>query len=61
MDNKLTGNLLLDRIGSIITDAKRRAAQTVNTILVIAYWEIGREIIEHELGGKIRTEYGANF
>ena len=49
---------LLDRIGIIINEARQRTAQTVNTILVKTYWEIGREIVEHELGGKIRADYG---
>ena len=49
---------LLDRIGVIITEARQRAVQTVNTMLVKTYWEIGREIVEYELGGKIRADYG---
>ena len=50
--------LLLDRISEILTAARQQTARTVNTILVITYWEIGREIIEHELKGNVRAEYG---
>lgn len=49
---------LLNRIGEILTEARRYTAKTVNTILVKTYWHVGREIIEHELGGKTRAEYG---
>lgn len=52
---------LLNRIGEIILEARQRTVQTVNTILVKTYWEIGREIVEHELGGKVRAEYGAEL
>ena len=52
---------LLNRIGEILTEARRHTAQTVNTILVKTYWQIGREIVEHELGGKVRAEYGKEF
>lgn len=49
---------LIDRIGAIITEARQRTVQTVNTMLVKTYWEVGREIVEHELGGKTRADYG---
>lgn len=49
---------LLNCIGEILTEARRYTVQTVNTILVKTYWEIGREIDEHELGGKTRAVYG---
>jgi len=52
---------LIERIGAIITEARRWTVQTVNTILVKTYWEIGREIVEHELGGKARADYGTEF
>ena len=61
MNHKLTkkdNSQLLDRIGGIITEARRQTVRTVNTILIKTYWEIGREIVEHELGGKVRADYG---
>lgn len=56
--SKKIDSQLLDRIGDIITEARQRTVQTVNTILVKTYWEIGREIVEFELKGNIRAEYG---
>jgi len=61
VNHKLTkkdNSQLLDRIGGIITEARRQTVRTVNTILIKTYWEIGREIVEHELGGKVRADYG---
>lgn len=52
---------LLVRIGEIIIEARKQTVRTVNVILVKIYWEIGREIVEHELGGKTRAEYGTAF
>ena len=49
---------LLDRIGEIIIEARKQTVRTVNVILVKTYWQIGREIVEHELGDKVRAEYG---
>ena len=51
-------SFLIDKIGALLEDARRRSATAVNTILVETYWLIGKEIVEHELGGNIRAEYG---
>ena len=49
---------LLSGISSILEQARRGAARSVNAILTATYWEIGRRIVEHEQGGKERAEYG---
>lgn len=51
-------NAVHDRIRSILTEARSRAWQAVNTEMVTAYWEIGRAIAEEELRGATRAEYG---
>lgn len=51
------GNLL-DRIATIFTQARLRAIQVINLTQVMAYYEIGREIIEYEQAGKRRAGYG---
>lgn len=64
MSNNITkkgASQLLDRIGEIIIEARQQTVRAVNTILVKTYWEIGREIVEQELGGKVRAEYGERF
>lgn len=55
---KKTESQLIKKIGSILEEARRYTAVTLNTILVKIYWQIGKEIVEHELGGNIRAEYG---
>src|SRR3954454_18719507 len=49
---------LYRRVREILTEARGRALQAVNTAMVDAYWEIGRIIVEEEQAGKGRAEYG---
>jgi len=49
---------LLARISSIYTAGKVRANQAVNACITDTYWQIGRDIVEFEQGGKTRAEYG---
>lgn len=51
-------NTLLVRIGEIPNLARTKVAREINKAQVLAYWEIGREIVEFEQKGKIRAEYG---
>ena len=46
------------RIRDIIEQARDNVARVVNTEMVLAYWHIGREIVEEEQKGKSRAEYG---
>jgi hypothetical protein len=48
----------LNRIREILTQSKIQALQSVNTAMVQAYWEIGREIVKEEQRGAPRAEYG---
>lgn len=47
-----------NRVRRILTLARSRAWQAVNTEMVTAYWEIGRAIAEEELRGAARADYG---
>ncbi len=53
-----TYDCLLDNIGQILEEGRKRATQSVNRILVQAYWQIGNRIVEYEQRGKGRAEYG---
>ncbi|MFC1806880.1 YhcG family protein [Candidatus Omnitrophota bacterium] len=46
------------RIRAIIENARSNIAHAVNTEMVTAYWQIGREIVEEEQQGKARANYG---
>jgi predicted nuclease of restriction endonuclease-like (RecB) superfamily len=50
---------LIDRIGFTIQRARENAIRTINLELVIANWEIGKNIVEFEQGGKEKAEYGS--
>lgn len=47
-----------DEVATILEDARRASARSVNAIMTATYWEIGRRIVEHEQGGRARAEYG---
>ena len=49
---------LFERITTILEEAKRSVVRAVNSNMVIAYWLIGREIIEEIQSGEERAEYG---
>jgi predicted nuclease of restriction endonuclease-like (RecB) superfamily len=49
---------LFDRIVAILEDARGRVARVVNNEMVLAYWQIGREIVEYLQGGEARAGYG---
>lgn len=51
-DNIRTG------IVELLKAARSTAARNVNSIMTAAYWEIGRRIVEQELQGEARADYG---
>lgn len=51
-------NDLLGRIAEILVEARTKVTRAIDKTQVLAYWEIGREIVEFEQKGKARAEYG---
>ena len=49
---------LFGRVVSILEQAHGNVVRAVNTNMVLAYWLIGREIVEALQGGEERAEYG---
>ena len=49
---------LLGRISEVYTTGQTRATQAVNACITETYWQIGRDIVEFEQGGKTRADYG---
>lgn len=47
---------LIDKIGVVYQQAKKEAITAVHTKMLIAYWEVGRYIIEFEQEGKLKAE-----
>lgn len=51
-------NQLFSSIKEIIIESRSRTFRMVNSILIETYWQIGKTIVEDELQGKRRAEYG---
>jgi predicted nuclease of restriction endonuclease-like (RecB) superfamily len=51
-------NPLFDRIVSILEDARTQVVRSVNSAMVLAYWHIGRALVEHVQEGDARAKYG---
>lgn len=49
---------LYTQIRSILLEARVKAYTAVNFAMMQSYWQIGKLIVEDELGGNIRGEYG---
>ena len=49
---------LRDDILDLLVAARRQAARRVNALMTATYWEIGRRIVDVELGGAERAGYG---
>jgi hypothetical protein len=49
---------LFSRVVTILENARPNVVRSVNSNMVLAYWLIGREIVQELQGGKERAEYG---
>ena len=49
---------LVETIDETYQHAKNNAVSAVNTEMLLAYWKIGKYIVEFEQGGQMKAEYG---
>ena len=49
---------LFQRVVDLLQQARQQVLRTVNSTMVLTYFEIGRIIIEEEQSGKERADYG---
>jgi len=49
---------LFDRVAAILDQARAAVVRSVNNHMVLAYWHVGREIVQMLQGGDERAEYG---
>jgi predicted nuclease of restriction endonuclease-like (RecB) superfamily len=54
----VSGERLLDRVVSILEQARANVVKAVNSNMIIAYWLIGREIVNEIQQGEERADYG---
>jgi predicted nuclease of restriction endonuclease-like (RecB) superfamily len=57
-DRQMIPENLYIAIAKVIDQARQQVKQTVNQQMVLAYWHIGRLIVEQEQQGQQRAEYG---
>jgi predicted nuclease of restriction endonuclease-like (RecB) superfamily len=48
-----------EEVSQILRDAKQKVYVSINFEMVMAYWRIGKRIVEEEQAGEKRAEYGA--
>jgi len=58
MKNKTDNNDIFNKVVTILEQARSNVVRSINSNIVIAYWLIGREIMEEVQGGKERAQYG---
>ena len=56
--SKETGNNLLEKVIQLLDNARTNIVRSINQTMVLAYFEIGKLIVEEEQSGKNRAEYG---
>jgi hypothetical protein len=56
-----TQNSFYHDIKSILQTARDNAYKSVNFIMVEAYWNIGKKIVEVEQNGEAKAKYGSNL
>ena len=54
----MENDTLYSQVKSILEDARKSAYRAVNFTMVLAYWEIGRIIVEQEQSGEAKATYG---
>jgi len=50
-------NLFLE-VSGLLNRSRRSAVRSINSIIVVTYWQIGRRIVEFEQKGQVKAEYG---
>ena len=51
-------DIWIDEIRMIMEAARQRVARDVNTVMLEAYWHIGKSIVENEQNGEFKAQYG---
>lgn len=49
---------MIEEIKSIILNSRQKVFYEVNNAMLLAYWNVGRVIVENEQKGKVKAEYG---
>jgi hypothetical protein len=49
---------VLAQISTLVESARRASARSVNAIMTVTYFLLGRTVVEHEQKGRARAGYG---
>jgi predicted nuclease of restriction endonuclease-like (RecB) superfamily len=49
---------LLSQVSGRLDQARRTSARSVNAIMTVTYWLVGRDVVQYEQAGAVRAEYG---
>lgn len=49
---------MMEEIKEIIIHSRNKISYEVNHTMLLAYWNVGRIIVENEQRGNIKSEYG---
>ena len=49
---------IIEEIKYVIISSRNKIAYEVNNTMLLAYWNVGRIIVENEQNGNIKAEYG---
>ena len=49
---------MIEKIKAVIISSRNKIAYEVNNTMILAYWNVGRIIVENEQNGNIKAEYG---
>lgn len=49
---------IIEDIKEVIVSSRQKVAYEVNNIMLLAYWNVGKIIVENEQNGNIKAEYG---
>lgn len=55
------GTNFINEIKQIVVQARKKAYTAINSAMVEAYWQMGKRIIEEEMQGKERADYGTEL
>jgi predicted nuclease of restriction endonuclease-like (RecB) superfamily len=59
MNKKVSNvNFVYKQFSGILQEARKKAYKAVNFVMIEAYWNIGKRIVEEEQKGKQKAEYG---
>ncbi|MEA9412081.1 PDDEXK nuclease domain-containing protein [Flavobacterium sp. PL02] len=58
MSTDLQNKVIFQQVVELLQNARQQVLRTVNSMMTITYFEIGRMIVEEEQNGKDRAEYG---